>query len=239
MNTLTTDANIKAEESYIQGTPVDVTVEHSDTYYENYIEQFEQNTKSKLVYRFIKRSFDIVASLIMLILLCPLMLIIAISIKIDSKGPVIFSQDRMGKDGEVFTCYKFRSMTVDTPHDCPSSILENPHQYLTKVGRFIRKFSLDELPQLWCVLIGKMSLIGYRPLVLTEKNCNSMRERLGVFKMRPGISGYAQVRGRDAVYYKNKAILDAEYVRDASLWFDIKIFFRTISVVLSRNGNDA
>ena len=145
----------------------------------------------------------------------------------------------MGKDGKVFTCYKFRSMKTDTPRDTATSLLTNPGQYLTRVGRVLRKLSLDELPQLWCVLIGTMSVIGYRPLVLTEAKCNEMRRRLGVFEMRPGISGYAQVQGRDDVYYKNKAILDAEYVKNASLGFDIKILFKTVAVVLKREGNDS
>lgn len=110
---------------------------------------------------------------------------------------------------------------------------------MTKVGKLLRRFSLDELPQLFCCLSGKMSIIGYRPLILSEAHCNEMRARLGVFEMRPGISGYAQVHGRDDVYYKNKAILDAYYVKHASLWLDIKLFFRTLVAVLRRDGNDA
>ena len=128
-------------------------------------------------------------------------------------------------------------MRIDAPHNCATSNLDNPEQYITKVGRFLRKTSLDELPQLFCCLFGTMSLIGYRPLILAEKNCNDMRNKLGVFSMRPGISGYAQVYGRDDVYYKNKAILDAEYVKKSSIWLDIKLIFQTILVVLRRDGN--
>ncbi len=226
-------------EIYGEKTQFDYTRKYSDAFYESYIEKFELGKKRKLFYRFIKRTFDIFSSLFALILLSPIMLIIAIAIKCNSKGPVIFKQKRVGKNGKAFNFYKFRSMRIDAPHDCATSVLENPEIYITKVGRFLRKTSLDEIPQLWCVLCGKMSIIGYRPLVLTEEKCNKMRGDLGVYKMRPGISGYAQVHGRDDVYYKNKAILDAEYVNKASLWLDLKLIFQTVAVVLKREGNDA
>ena len=227
------------EEQYNPAVPFDHTVKHSDTYYEQYVESFVPSEKKRFFYRFVKRSFDIVASFLMLLLLSPAMLLIAVAIKCDSKGPVIFKQQRMGKGGKHFTCYKFRSMTTEAPHDCATSQLSHAESYLTRVGKVLRKLSLDELPQLWCVLIGTMSFIGYRPLVLTEEKCNAMRERLGVFTVRPGISGYAQVHGRDDVYYKNKAILDAEYVKRASLWLDLKLVFQTVAVVLKKEGNDA
>lgn len=225
------------EEQYDANVPFDHTVKHSDAYYEQYIQAFVPNQSKRICYRIAKRGFDIIASLLMLILFAPIMLIIAIAIKCDSKGGVIFKQKRMGKDGKTFNCYKFRSMKIDAPKDCATSRLENPEQYQTRLGRILRKTSLDELPQLWCVLIGTMSFIGYRPLVLTEENCNDMRRRLDVFSVRPGISGYAQVLGRDDVYYKNKAILDAEYVKNASLSFDLKLMFQTVAVVLKRKGN--
>ena len=225
------------EEQYVVGEPFDHTIEHSDSYYEQYMENFVPNKKKRLFYRFVKRSFDIVISLLMLIILSPIMLIIAIAIKCDSRGSVIFKQKRMGKNGKTFYCYKFRSMRTDAPSDCATSRLENPEQYQTRLGRFLRKTSLDELPQLWCVFVGSMSFIGYRPLVLTEEKCNEMRRRLNVFSVRPGVSGYAQVHGRDEVYYKNKAILDAEYVKKASLWLDLKLMLQTVVVVLKREGN--
>lgn len=228
-----------ADEEYVMGEPFDHTVKHSDTYYEQYIQSFVPNKKRRLFYRFVKRSFDIVVSLLALIVFSPIMLIIAIAIKCDSEGSVIFKQKRLGKNGRVFYCYKFRSMTIDAPKDCPTSRLENPEQYQTRLGRFLRKTSLDELPQLWCVFTGTMSIIGYRPLVLTEEKCNEMRWRLNVFWARPGISGYAQVHGRDNVYYKNKAVLDAEYVKRASLILDLKLIFQTVMVVLKREGNHA
>ena len=234
---LTEETETQREE-YVAGEEFNYKVEHSDEYYEEYIKNFKPNTKKRWFYRFVKRTFDIIMSLLMLIVLSPVMLIVAIIIKCDSKGPVIFKQERMGRNEKKFYCYKFRSMRVDAPHDCATSRLDHPEQYQTKVGRVLRRLSLDELPQLWCVLIGTMSFIGYRPLVLTEEKCNDMRRRLGVFSVRPGISGYAQVHGRDEVYYKNKAILDAEYVKKASLWLDLKLLFQTVAVVLKREGND-
>lgn len=225
------------EEQYIPGDRFDYTIEHSDSYYEQYIENFVPNQKKRLFYRFMKRSFDIMVSLLMLIVLSPLMLILAIIIRCDSKGNVIFKQKRIGKNGKQFYCYKFRSMKIDAPHDCATSILENSEQYQTRFGHFLRKTSLDELPQLWCVFVGSMTFIGYRPLVLTEEKCNEMRRKLNVFSVRPGISGYAQVCGRDDLYYKNKAILDAEYVKKASLWFDLKLIFLTVAVALREKGN--
>ena len=216
------------------------TLDYSKVYdncaYESYINNFERCNKKKLFYRFIKRSFDIFSSLFALILLSPVFLIVAILIKLESKGPIIFKQTRVGKNGKPFSCYKFRSMKITAPKNCPTNELGDNKDYVTRVGRFLRKVSIDELPQLWCCLIGTMSVIGYRPLIPNEQECNDMRERLGVFVMRPGITGYAQVVGRDDVYYKNKAILDAEYVKRASLWCDIKILFRTVAVVISRRG---
>ena len=212
---------------------MDYTAKYADEFYEDYINSFEQRKSKKRLFRFFKRVFDIVTSALGLIILSPVFLGIAIAIKCDSKGPVIFRQDRVGKGGRLFVCLKFRSMRIDAPKNAPTSQLKDPEQYYTKVGKFLRKTSLDELPQLWCVFIGKMSLVGYRPLVPHEVKANAMRARLGVFSMRPGITGHAQVMGRDGVYYKNKAILDAYYVKHASPWFDLKILFQTVGVVAS------
>ena len=239
METLMEKEHLTTEEQYIPGDVFDHTVEHSDTYYEQYMANFKPNAKRRLFYRFVKRSFDILVSFLMLVALAPIMLVIAIAIKCDSKGPAIFKQKRMGRHGKTFNCYKFRSMKIEAPSECATSLLDNPVQYQTKVGHFLRKTSLDELPQLWCVFMGNMSFIGYRPIILTEQKCNAMRQKLGVFAVRPGISGYAQVHGRDAVYYKNKAILDAEYVKRANLWLDLKLCFQTVGIVLNRKGNHA
>ncbi len=217
---------------------LDYSKKYSNEFYESFIENFEKNTKSRWFYKLLKRFFDVLFSVILIILLSPVFLITAIAIKIDSKGSVLFKQKRVGKYGKIFTCYKFRSMKLDAPHECATSLLNDTKKDpYTRVGRVIRKLSIDELPQLFCVLFNTMSIIGYRPLIISEEKCNDMRMRLGVFDMKPGISGYAQVCGRDDVYYRNKALLDAEYVKKASLWFDIKIFFKTIKVVLCRTGN--
>ncbi|MBQ3041330.1 MAG: sugar transferase [Clostridia bacterium] len=214
------------------------TYKYSDETYDQYKNDFVKSTKKRWFFKFVKRSFDFLVSLLALILLSPIFLIFAIAIKIDDPhGPVFFKQKRMGKNGKIFNCYKFRSMKTSAPRDMATSIMENPSSYLTRVGKFMRKLSIDELPQLWCCFIGTMSIIGPRPLVLTEENCNNMRLELGAFRMRPGITGYAQIHGRDDVYYKNKALLDAEYANRASIWFDVKIFFQSIFVVLKRDGN--
>lgn len=216
----------------------EVLPQHEKAYYDEYIKNFVPRKKRRLFFRFVKRSFDIFASLVALLLLSPVMLICAIAIKCDSKGPAVFCQQRVGRNGKPFKFYKFRSMYITAPKECATSLLNHPEQHITKVGAFLRKTSLDELPQLWCVFVGSMSFIGYRPLVLTEEKCNEMRRRLNVFAMRPGISGYAQVHGRDDVHYKDKAILDAEYVKKASIWLDIKIFFQTALIVFRADGND-
>ncbi len=217
---------------------LDYSKKYSNEFYEQYIENFEKNTKRRWFYKFLKRFFDLITSFLAIIILSPIFLITAIAIKIDSKGPVLFKQKRVGKGGRIFTCYKFRSMKQDAPHECATSLLNDTKKDpYTRVGKVIRKLSIDELPQLFCVLFNTMSVIGYRPLIISEEKCNDMRMRLGVFDMKPGISGYAQVCGRDDVHYKNKALLDAEYVKRASLWFDFKIFLKTIKVVLCRTGN--
>ena len=237
MPQLIEDLHNKIVDAPVSLEEMDYGREYSDEFYSEYIESFVVNTKSKIVFRFLKRLGDVLLSGIALLLLWPVMLGIAIAVRCDSKGPIVFKQKRVGRYGELFNCLKFRSMRTDAPKNAPTSLLENPEQYYTRVGRFLRKTSLDELPQLWCVFIGKMSIIGYRPLVPNEEKANKMRERLGVFEMRPGISGLAQVKGRDDVYYKNKALLDAEYVKKASIWLDIKLILQTVMVVLGRKGN--
>jgi O-antigen biosynthesis protein WbqP len=216
----------------------DWTVQYCDEFYDQYIQNFQQNKKRRLFFRFVKRAFDFFVALFCLILFSPVMLVIAIAIKLDSRGPIVFKQQRVGRNGKPFNCYKFRSMKITTPRNMPTSQLAKPEMYVTRVGWVLRKLSLDELPQLFCCLVGTMSFIGPRPLVLNEVKCHDMRERLGVYRMRPGISGYAQVNGRDDVYYKNKAIMDAQYVRDASLWMDFKLLFLTVAVVFKRKGNN-
>lgn len=211
--------------------------EYSDDFYEKIKEVFVKYPKFKHAYRTLKRILDFIISLIMIIILSPLFLIIAIAIKIDSRGPVVFKQDRMGKHFKPFKCWKFRSMATTAPANEATSLFKNSDAYITKVGRFLRKTSLDELAQLFNVLTNKMSFIGYRPIILTEKKLNDFRNELGVFDMKPGITGYTQIHGRDDVYYKNKAIMDAYYVKRSSLWFDIKILFGSVGVILFGKGN--
>ncbi len=225
--------------SKINGYEIDLTTKYSDEFYKEFISNFEKNTKRKLFYKVVKRAIDVAGSLLAIILLSPLLICIAIAIKIDSKGPVVFKQKRLGKNNKPFMLYKFRSMKIETPHDIATSVLQDADSHCTRVGKFLRKTSLDEFMQFFNILKGDMSFIGYRPLILAEENCNNMRQALGVFEMRPGISGYAQVHGRDGVYYKNKAIMDAYYVKNAGFMLDVRLFFETIKVVLFRDGNES
>ncbi|MBQ0038735.1 MAG: sugar transferase [Clostridiales bacterium] len=187
-------------------------------------------------YLFSKRAFDILLSLIGLIVAAIPMAVIAIWIKCDSSGPVLLRQERVGKGGEVFRILKFRTMYTYAPNNVATSLLENADRYITPVGRVLRKTSLDELPQLWNVLRGDMSLVGYRPVCLTEKKLNALRREYGVFVCKPGITGLAQVRGRDDLPYKEKAKVDAEYVAKRSLRLDLYCLLMTIPVALTQRG---
>ncbi|MGM9682378.1 MAG: sugar transferase [Eubacteriales bacterium] len=190
---------------------------------------YKLKTRQK-IYRFIKSVIDFSIALIALIVLSPLFLIVAIAIKIDSPGPVFFVQKRIGKNGKLFNCIKFRSMSVEARHDVAGYEYENVQSYVTKTGAFIRKYSIDELPQFLNILTFRMSLIGYRPSQPCENELNEARESYNVYQVRPGISGWAQVNGRDilAANPKKKAKYDAYYLEHFSLWLDIKIFFMTI-----------
>lgn len=185
---------------------------------------------SQKIYRFVKAIMDFLIALIALIVLSSLFIIVAIAIKIDSPGPVFFVQKRIGKNGKLFNCIKFRSMSVDARHDVAGYEYENVSSYVTKTGAFIRKFSIDELPQFFNILTFRMSLIGFRPSQENETELNTARESYDMYQVRPGISGWAQVNGRDvlAANPKKKAEYDAYYLEHFSLWLDIKIFFMTI-----------
>ena len=186
------------------------------------------------IYRFIKAVADFFISLIALILLLPLLLITAVAIRLDSRGPAFFVQRRIGKNGKIFRCIKFRSMSTDARPDIATYEYAEASAYITKVGAFIRKYSIDELPQLLNVLAFQMSLIGYRPSQVCEKELNEAREGYDMYQLRPGISGWAQINGRDvlAADPKKKAEFDAYYLARFSPWLDIKIFFITIIKVL-------
>lgn len=192
--------------------------------------------KGSPAYRCIKRVFDVTVSLCAgLILLIP-MILVGILIRIDSPGPAIFRQERMGKHGKTFIIYKFRTMRVEAPNNMPTHRIEETRGYITKVGAVLRRTSIDELPQLFNVLRGDMSIVGYRPVCLCEEELNALRSRLGVFAVRPGITGLAQVNGRDHLGFREKARLDAEYVQSRSIKLDLWCLVKTVSIVLSGEG---
>ncbi|MDL2058156.1 sugar transferase [Limosilactobacillus reuteri] len=184
-----------------------------------------------------KRIFDFVFSLIGIVALAVPMLIVAIVIKIDSpKEQILFRQKRVGKNDREFTIYKFRSMRQDAPHEMATKNFENPEAYITPVGKFIRKASLDELPQLFNVLKGDMSLIGPRPLITSEKDVLALRDKYGASRILPGITGLAQIHGRDEITNKNKASYDGKYALNISLLLDLSIFFKTVLDVIHGRG---
>ena len=184
---------------------------------------------------FFIRFIDIVLSFIGGIVLLPVFLIIAIAIVIDDPGPVFFRQKRVGKNKKLFWLHKFRSMKVKTP-DIPTHLLENPEQYITRVGKFLRKTSLDELPQVYDILFGKMSIIGPRPALWNQDDLIAERDKYGANDIKPGLTGWAQINGRDELEIPVKAKLDGEYVEKMSFGFDCKCFFGTITSVLKHDG---
>lgn len=190
----------------------------------------------KSVFFAFKRSFDIVAALIGLLILTVPMLIIALVIKIDSPGPALFKQERLGKDGKVFTIYKFRTMQLSAPSDMATRDFTDLDVYITKFGAFLRRSSIDELPQLLNILKGDMSFVGYRPVCLTETELNELRMRKGVFAVRPGITGLAQVSGRDDLAYDAKVALDAKYVAECSPKMDFWCLMQTVRAVITGEG---
>ena len=185
---------------------------------------------------FFKRLLDIGLSGCAIVILSPLLLIIAVAIKIDDPGPVLFRQKRVGIHKTHFSIMKFRTMKMDTPKDTPTHLLENPEQYITKVGRFLRKSSLDELPQIFQIFTGKMSIIGPRPALWNQFDLIAERDKYGANDVRPGLTGWAQINGRDELPIEVKARFDGEYVEKLSFLFDCKCFFGTIGAVLKHDG---
>lgn len=185
---------------------------------------------------FLKRIIDFVLSLLGLVILSPIYLIIIIAIKLDSKGPVIFKQKRVGKNKNFFNIYKFRTMKVDTPKEMPTHLLTNPDFFITKVGKFLRKTSLDELPQLVNILKGDMAVIGPRPALWNQDDLISERDKYQANDIRPGLTGYAQIHGRDELEIPLKAKLDGQYVQMIGPMMDIKCFFGTFGAVFKSNG---
>jgi O-antigen biosynthesis protein WbqP len=186
--------------------------------------------------KYLKRIIDFTLSLIAMIILWPVFLIIAILIKLDSKGPVLFKQKRIGKNKKHFYILKFRTMRTDTPKDMPTHMLKNPEMFITRVGKLLRKTSLDELPQIINILKGEMSIIGPRPALWNQYDLIEERDKYGANDIYPGLTGWAQINGRDELPIDIKAKYDGEYVERMSFVFDVKIFFKTIFSVLRSEG---
>ena len=184
----------------------------------------------------LKRGIDFLLSLAGIIVLSPILLILCIAIKIDSKGPVIFKQKRVGKNKTHFYIYKFRTMKVDTPQETPTHLLSNPDFFITRVGKFLRKTSLDELPQLFNILKGDMAVIGPRPALWNQYDLIEERDKYHANDIRPGLTGLAQISGRDELEIDYKARLDGQYTANITPWMDLKCFFGTIISVFKSEG---
>ncbi|MGL4383392.1 MAG: sugar transferase [Bacilli bacterium] len=188
------------------------------------------------MYRYFKRIIDFSVSLIGFIVLLPIITIVALIIKATSKGPILFKQERVGQNDTRFIIYKFRSMQIDTPSEVPSHLLENPDAYITKIGKILRKTSLDELPQLINIIKGDMSIVGPRPSLPNQYDLNRFRIENKAMTLRPGLTGLAQIKGRDELPIPIKAGFDKEYYEKMSFPYDIYIFFATFISVLKSNG---
>ena len=186
--------------------------------------------------RYIKRLIDLILSCCGLLVLAVPMAVIAVIVKLDSKGPVLFWQKRVGIHKATFMMPKFRTMYTDTPANMPTHMLNDPERWITKSGRWLRKLSLDELPQIWCIATGKMSVIGPRPALWNQYDLIAERDKYGANDVLPGLTGWAQINGRDEQPIAVKAAYDGEYVKNMSFAFDCKCFFGTISCVLKKEG---
>lgn len=184
----------------------------------------------------VKRGLDILLSFLGLVVLSPVFGCIALAVKMGSKGPVFFRQERVGAHGRTFEIIKFRTMRVDSPHNTPTDKLKRPDRWITRTGHFLRRTSLDELPQLWNILRGDMSVVGPRPALPKQKNLLKARQQYGANDIRPGLTGWAQINGRDTLPDEQKAKLDGDYVRRMSFGFDCICFFKTIGCVIREKG---
>lgn len=188
------------------------------------------------MYQVVKRLLAILISGLAIIILSPVLLAVAIAIKCDSKGPVLFKQKRVGKDKKYFMIYKFRSMYVDAPADMPTHMLKDPTAMITKVGAFLRKTSLDELPQLFNIFKGEMAIVGPRPALWNQYDLIAERDKYKANSIRPGLTGWAQINGRDELEIDEKSRLDGYYVAHMSFLMDLKCFFGTFISVLKSDG---
>ena len=186
--------------------------------------------------KFLKRLIDLILSGCAIIVLALPLLFVALAIKLDSRGPALFKQKRVGIHKKTFMILKFRTMRIDTPHDAPTHELSDPQKWITRVGRFLRKTSLDELPQIFNIFVGQMSIIGPRPALWNQDDLIAERDKYGANDVKPGLTGWAQINGRDELEIPVKAKLDGEYVEKLSFGFDCKCFFGTILAVLKHDG---
>ncbi len=182
-----------------------------------------------------KRLFDLATALLASFLLAPPIMLTAMAVKLTSPGPALYWSDRVGRSNRIFKMPKFRSMRIDTPA-VATHLLEDPQQWLTPIGSFLRKTSLDELPQLWSILKGDMSFVGPRPALFNQDDLIALRTKMGVHELVPGLTGWAQVNGRDELPIEKKAELDAEYLSQQSFWFDLKILWMTALKVMTKDG---
>lgn len=182
-----------------------------------------------------KRAFDLVAAVLALLMLSPLLITLALAVRLNSDGPILYWSDRIGRYNRTFRMPKFRSMKVGTPA-VATHLLRDPDEYLTTAGRFLRRTSLDELPQLWSILVGEMSFVGPRPALFNQDDLIALRTEAGVHQLRPGLTGWAQINGRDEIPIPEKVMLDAVYLQRQSLLFDIRIIALTFVKVLRRDG---
>lgn len=189
-----------------------------------------------MFYMRIKRIIDIVLSFLAMVFLAPVFLFLIIAIKLDSPGPILFKQKRVGIHKSYFYILKFRTMRIDTPKDMPTHLLENPEQWITKVGKFLRKTSLDELPQIWNIFVGEMSIIGPRPALWNQYDLIQERDKYDANDVPVGLTGWAQINGRDELPIEVKAQLDGEYVERVSFRFDCRCFVGTILAVVKHDG---
>ena len=236
------DKNIDRDNPYIHPEAVEVLPEDMRGFVALYPAQSNLQDRASFYEKLLKPILDVILSFLGLLLLSPIFLLIIIAIKIDDPGPVFFKQKRVGKNKRFFLLHKFRSMKMSTPHDMPTHLLANPEQYITRVGKFLRKSSLDELPQIWDIFRGKMSIVGPRPALWNQADLIAERDRWRANEVMPGLTGLAQISGRDVLEIKDKAEQDGLYTRilrknnSSGLLVDVKCFFGTLLPVLKSEG---